>query len=64
MTLPPLKKLEIVHVVQGKLVSDPLRDTRVGRRQIDAIKLLNEDNIIEMVKKCAADLVTHLSSRI
>ena len=54
---------KIVHVIQGKLVSDPLRDTRVGRRQRDAIKLLNEDKIIEMVKKHAADLVTHLISR-
>ena len=54
---------KIVHVIQGKLVSDPLRDTRVGKRKRDAIKLLNEQSIIEMVKKCAADLVTHLSSR-
>jgi hypothetical protein len=54
---------KIVHVIQGKLVADPLRDTRVGRRQRDAIKLLDEDKIIEMVMKRAADLVTHLSSR-
>ena len=52
MTLKETEK--IVHSIQGKLVSDPLRDTRVGRRQRDAFNLLNEDIIIEMVKKLAA----------
>ena len=42
---------------------DPLRDTRVGRRQRDAIKLLNVDKIIEIAEKVAADLVTQLNSR-
>ena len=54
---------KIVHVIQGKLVSDPLRDTRVGRRQRGAIKLLDDEKIIELVGKHAKDLVTHLSSR-
>ena len=54
---------KIVHVIQGKLVSDPLRDTRVGRRKRDAIKLLDEEKIIELVGKHATELVTHLSSR-
>ena len=40
-----------------------LRDPSVGRRQRDAIKLLNMDKIIEMVEKGAADLVTQLNSR-
>ena len=52
-----LKKTgKIVHVIQGRLVLDPLRDTRVR----DAIKLLNEDDIISMVVKRA----TYLSSRL
>ena len=38
-------------------MSDPLRDTRVGRKKRDAIKLLNEDNIVYMVVKHAKDLV-------
>ena len=55
---------QIVHVIQGKLVADPLRDTRAGRRQRDAIKLLDEDKIIKNVEKRATDLVEHLSSRL
>ena len=55
---------KIVHVIQGKLVADPLRDTRASRRQKDAIKLLDEDKIIKEVEKRATDLVTHLSSRL
>ena len=53
-----------MHVIQGKLVADPLRDTRASRRQRDAIKLLDEDKIIRKVEKRAKDLVTHLSSRL
>ena len=37
---------------------DPLRDTKVGRRKRDAIML-----IIEIVLKCAADLINQLRSR-
>ena len=44
------------------LVYDPLRDIRVGKRQRDAIMLLDVDKIIEMVEKGAADLVTQLNS--
>ena len=55
---------QIVHVIQGRLVADPLRDTRASRRQRDAIKLLDEDKIIRKVEKRATDLVTHLSSRL
>jgi hypothetical protein len=54
---------KIIHVIQGKLVADPLRDTRVGRKKKDAIKLMDEGKIIEVVKKRASDLVSHLCSR-
>jgi hypothetical protein len=55
---------KIVHVLQGKLVADPLRDTRIGRRQREANKLLNEDDIIRAVEVRATNIVTHLSSKL
>ena len=55
---------KVVHVIQGQLVSDPLKDTRIGRKQREAASLLNEDSIIKAVEKRATDLVTHLSSRL
>ena len=55
---------KIVHVVQGQLVSDPLRSTRTGSRQRESIKLLDEDKIIKRVEERARDIVTHLSSRL
>ena len=55
---------QIVHVIQGKLVADPLRDTRAARREKDAIKLLDQDAIIKVVEKRARDVVNHLSSKL
>ena len=55
---------KIVHVIQGQLVADPLKDTRIGRRQKEAIKLLAEDDIIKAVNTRASDLVTHLVTRL
>jgi hypothetical protein len=55
---------KIIHVIQGQLVADPLRDTRVGRRQKEAIRLLNKETIIRAVQQRATDVVTHLSSRL
>ena len=46
---------KVVHVIQGQLVSDPLRDTRIGRKQREAASLLNEDSIIKAVEKQATD---------
>ena len=31
---------KLVHVVQGQLVENPLKDTRIGRKKKEAIKLL------------------------
>ena len=55
---------KIVHVIQGQLVTDPVKDTRVGRKHRASIKLLDQDAIIKQVEKRAADVVTHLSSRL
>ena len=55
---------KIVHVIQGQLVSDPLKDTRIGRRKREATKLLEEDDIVKIVEKRASDIVEHLSSRL
>ena len=55
---------KIVHVIQGQLVADPLKDTRIGRRSKEATKLLEEDDIIKIVEKRATDIVTHFSSRL
>ena len=55
---------KIVHVVQGQLVENPLKDTRIGRREKEAIKLLAEDDIIEAVNKRASNLVKHLVDRL
>ena len=55
---------KIVHVVQGQLVADPLRDTRIGRSRRKATMLLDEDDIIKKVEKRATDIVTHVSSRL
>ena len=37
----------VVHVMHGQLVADPIKDTRVGKASREAIKLLNEDDIIK-----------------
>ena len=58
----PLRR--IVFVVQGQLVENPLKDTRIGRKKKEAIKLLAEDDIIETVNKRASDLVKHLVARL
>ena len=55
---------KIVHVLQGQLVTDPIKDTRIGRKNRAAIRLLNEDDIIEVVQKRGRDIVSHLSSRL
>ena len=55
---------KIVHVIQGQLVADPVKDTRIGRRKKEATKLLREEDIIKAVEKRATSLVTHLSSRL
>ena len=55
---------KILHVIQGQLVSDPLKDTRIGRKVRDATKLLNEDDIIKTVQQRVTDIVTHISSRL
>ena len=55
---------KIVHVIQGQLVADPLRDTRVGRKEKNNIKLLNKEDIIDGVQQRATDIVKHLSSRL
>ena len=44
--------------------SDPLKDTRIGRKHWEVASLLNEDSIIKAVEKQAWDLVTHLISRL
>ena len=41
----------VIHVMHGQLVADPIKDTRVGRASREAIKLLNEDNIIKQVEE-------------
>lgn len=55
---------KIVHVIQGQLVADPIRDTRIGRRNRESTKLLNEDDIIQVVQERGKSLVSHLSSRL
>ena len=55
---------KIVHVVQGQLVENPLKDTRIGRKKKEAIKLLAEDDIIETVNKRNSDIVKHLVARL
>ena len=63
--IPTLKETgKIVHVIQGQLVADPLKDTRIGGRKKEATKLLNGDDIIKAVERRATDLVSHLSSRL
>ena len=34
-------------MIQGQLVSDSLRDTRIGRKLREAASFLNEDSIIK-----------------
>ena len=55
---------KIVHVIQGQLVSDPLRDTRIGRKQKKAASLLDQDAIIKVVEQRAVDVVMHMTSRL
>ena len=55
---------KIVHVIQGQLVNDPIKDTRIGRKSKDTSKLLNEDDIIKAVEERGKSLVTHMSSRL
>jgi hypothetical protein len=55
---------KILHVVQGQLVSDPLKDTRMGRKHRDSFKLLDEDDIVQAVERRAADMVEHVTSRL
>ena len=52
---------KIVHVHQGQLVANPLKDTRVGRKNRAAIR---RDDIIEVVHKRGKAIVSHLSSRL
>ena len=54
----------VIHVMHGQLVADPIKDTRVGRASREAIKLLNEDNIIKQVEERGRSLVDHISSRL
>ena len=55
---------KIVHVIQGQLIADPMRDTRIGRKQQENIKVMNQESIIKGVEKRASDIVEHLSSRL
>ena len=55
---------KILHVAQGQLVENPLKDTRIGKSQKNAIKLMDEDAIIQMAEKRAVDVVKHLSERL
>ena len=55
---------KIVHVIQGQLVADPIRDTRIGRKQRKATELLDEDKIIQIVEARGKELVSHISSRL
>ena len=54
----------VIHVMHGQLVADPIKDTRVGRASREAIKLLNEDNIIKQVEERGMSLIDHISSRL
>ena len=55
---------KVVHVVHGQLVSDPIKDTRIGRKQREATKLLNEDDIIMTVAERGRQLVKHISTNL
>ena len=52
---------KILHVIQGQLVADPLKDTRVGKRKREAISLLDQESIIKIVERRATEVVNHLS---
>ena len=45
-------------------MENPLKDTRIGRKKKEAIKLLAEDDIIETVNKRNSDIVKHLVARL
>ncbi len=53
---------KIMHVIQGQLVANPLKDTRIGRMRKDAAKLLIENEIIKAVEKQGRSIITHFTS--
>ena len=55
---------KIHHIIQGQLVADPVRDTRIGKSKRSAQKLLNEENIISTIVTRAEKLSGHIASKL